>query len=121
MDSTLSLWRGAWSGRPDLNRRPSAPKADALPDCATPRAAKRLMTRGYLPAPGPRRKRKVPVLKGHDVRPDPRKRWLGPCALHQRPGRAPAALLGLAADRLLSRRLLQYRARGSRPAHGLHG
>jgi uncharacterized protein len=29
----------AWSGRPDLNRRPSAPKADALPDCATPRAA----------------------------------------------------------------------------------
>ena len=28
---------GPWSGRPDLNRRPSAPKADALPDCATPR------------------------------------------------------------------------------------
>ncbi len=25
------------SGRPDSNRRPSAPKADALPDCATPR------------------------------------------------------------------------------------
>jgi hypothetical protein len=28
----------SWSGRPDLNRRPSAPKADALPSCATPRA-----------------------------------------------------------------------------------
>ena len=26
-----------WSGRPDLNQRPSAPKADALPGCATPR------------------------------------------------------------------------------------
>ena len=26
-----------WSGRPDLNRGPSAPKADALPSCATPR------------------------------------------------------------------------------------
>src|SRR5450432_1308451 len=28
-----------WSGRRDLNTRPSAPKADALPDCATPRPA----------------------------------------------------------------------------------
>lgn len=26
-----------WSGRPDLNRRPRAPKARALPSCATPR------------------------------------------------------------------------------------
>src|SRR6266566_7740128 len=26
-----------WSGRPDLNRRPPAPKAGALPGCATPR------------------------------------------------------------------------------------
>ena len=26
-----------WSGRRDLNPRPSAPKADALPGCATPR------------------------------------------------------------------------------------
>jgi len=26
-----------WSGRPDSNRRPSAPKADALPGCATSR------------------------------------------------------------------------------------
>ena len=28
------LW---WSGRPDLNRRPLAPQASALPDCATSR------------------------------------------------------------------------------------
>ena len=28
---------GNWSGRPDSNRRPSAPKADALPGCATSR------------------------------------------------------------------------------------
>ena len=27
-----------WSGRPDSNRRPSAPQADALPGCATPRS-----------------------------------------------------------------------------------
>jgi hypothetical protein len=26
-----------WSGRPDLNRGPPAPKAGALPGCATPR------------------------------------------------------------------------------------
>ena len=26
-----------WSGRLDSNQRPSAPKADALPGCATPR------------------------------------------------------------------------------------
>ena len=36
-------WNGAenkrvrWSGRQDLNLRPPAPKAGALPDCATPR------------------------------------------------------------------------------------
>src|SRR5215207_6057194 len=29
-----------WSGRPDSNQRPSAPKADALPDCATPRTSR---------------------------------------------------------------------------------
>src|SRR5690242_18874610 len=29
-------WR-TWSGRPDLNRGPLAPKASALPGCATPR------------------------------------------------------------------------------------
>src|SRR5438093_1377495 len=29
--------RTDWSGREDLNLRPPAPKAGALPDCATPR------------------------------------------------------------------------------------
>ena len=29
--------RSEWSGRPDSNRRLPAPKAGALPDCATPR------------------------------------------------------------------------------------
>ena len=29
--------RFLWSGRRDSNPRPSAPKADALPGCATPR------------------------------------------------------------------------------------
>ena len=33
--------RSCWSGYPDLNRGPSAPKADALPNCATPRHARR--------------------------------------------------------------------------------
>jgi hypothetical protein len=32
-----SASRLRWSGRRDSNPRPSAPKADALPDCATPR------------------------------------------------------------------------------------
>ncbi len=31
---------GYWSGRLDSNQRPSAPKADALPGCATPRRPK---------------------------------------------------------------------------------
>ena len=33
------LWHGrsiVWSGWTDLNRRPLAPKASTLPDCATP-------------------------------------------------------------------------------------
>ena len=34
---TVILVRIRWSGRQDSNLRPSAPKADALPDCATPR------------------------------------------------------------------------------------
>ena len=32
-----NIYKLRWSGRRDLNPRPSAPKADALPDCATPR------------------------------------------------------------------------------------
>ena len=34
----LNHTRVAWSGRLDSNQRPSAPKADALPSCATPRS-----------------------------------------------------------------------------------
>lgn len=33
----LNHTRVRWSGRLDSNQRPSAPKADALPSCATPR------------------------------------------------------------------------------------
>ena len=33
----LNHTRICWSGRLDSNQRPSAPKADALPNCATPR------------------------------------------------------------------------------------
>ena len=31
-----------WSGQTDSNRRPSAPKADALPGCAMPRLIKKI-------------------------------------------------------------------------------
>ena len=34
--------RKNWSGRLDSNQRPSAPKADALPGCATPRRSVKL-------------------------------------------------------------------------------
>ena len=36
LDGT-SVGNGAWSGRQDLNLRPLAPHASALPDCATAR------------------------------------------------------------------------------------
>src|SRR4029079_10918486 len=42
-----------WSGRQDSNLRPSAPKADALPGCATPRHALRY-TLGPQPSSGER-------------------------------------------------------------------
>ena len=37
--------RFLWSGRRDSNPRPSAPKADALPGCATPRLFPMIVTR----------------------------------------------------------------------------
>src|SRR2546422_980772 len=37
--SRLLILRG-WSGRPDLNRRPLAPQASALPGCATSRESR---------------------------------------------------------------------------------
>ena len=37
-DGNTNCWtKESWSGRKDSNLRPSAPKADALPGCATPR------------------------------------------------------------------------------------
>src|SRR3974377_1621062 len=40
-----------WSGQRDLNPRPSAPKADALPDCAMPRPRPHCTGRAILRAP----------------------------------------------------------------------
>ena len=42
-------YRRIWSGRPDSNRRPSAPKADALPNCATARPHSGEAQRAPLP------------------------------------------------------------------------
>ena len=39
-----------WSGRRDSNPRPSAPKADALPGCATPRRSSLIVSRIVLKA-----------------------------------------------------------------------
>src|SRR5437763_11096347 len=61
----LSYGEEMWSGREDSNLRPPAPKAGALPDCATPRRGVRKVQHNTLldrddsatpPAPpGPRR------------------------------------------------------------------
>ena len=47
-----------WSGRRDSNSRPSAPKADALPGCATPRKAQH-----YTAKPCSRSNAKCPTLR----------------------------------------------------------
>src|SRR3954462_1560259 len=38
-----------WSGREDLNLRHLAPKASALPDCATPRKWRQMILLAHLP------------------------------------------------------------------------
>ncbi len=43
--------RVSWSGREDLNLRPPAPKAGALPGCATPRLLLVLLILNYFPRP----------------------------------------------------------------------
>ena len=43
--------RAAWSGQQDLNLRPSAPKADALPGCATPRLKASALVRYHVGSP----------------------------------------------------------------------
>src|SRR5450631_3067609 len=42
----LTIWKEE-SGREDLNLRPPAPKAGALPGCATPRVEAAVNTRGW--------------------------------------------------------------------------
>jgi hypothetical protein len=41
---TTPLAKKNWSGREDLNFRPLEPHSSALPDCATPRHKKHLLT-----------------------------------------------------------------------------
>ena len=53
---SLQNQQNYWSGQTDSNRRPSAPKADALPDCAMPRCPSFCHTK-----PGRSR-----VERGHD-------------------------------------------------------
>gem|GEM_PF-5725900 len=57
--------RAHWSGRRDSNSRPSAPKADALPGCATPR---RLVSGGFAGSCQPREwnKRAPSGHNGHE-------------------------------------------------------
>jgi hypothetical protein len=43
--------QGVWSGRGDLNARPPAPKAGALPGCATPRQLRSLHSKPLLDLP----------------------------------------------------------------------
>ncbi len=56
-----------WSGRRDSNPRPSAPKADALPDCATPRLL--LIVSHAFPAPALRALRKPSSLRARATAP----------------------------------------------------
>ena len=59
-----------WSGQRDLNPRPSAPKADALPDCAMPRRLYSAMAAVYAAARPTRREagyhRAVPAMSSND-------------------------------------------------------
>ena len=45
LDFTSKPLFSLWSGRHDSNMRPSVPKTDALPNCATPRRAQFLHSR----------------------------------------------------------------------------
>jgi hypothetical protein len=51
------MWKGSrttiWSGRRDSNPRPPAPKAGALPDCATPRSGWAVSRLDQLGGAGP--------------------------------------------------------------------
>ena len=58
-----------WSGQRDLNPRPSAPKADALPDCAMPRARSPSPGRPARPLTRPSRGRESYGKAGRVVKP----------------------------------------------------
>src|SRR5213594_892859 len=68
----LDATRVEWSGREDLNLRPPAPKAGALPDCATPRlpartSVQQLYRLSCSPAHASRGERRLPLARGVGV------------------------------------------------------
>src|SRR5579885_106975 len=77
--SRRELWSitAKWSGQQDLNLRPSAPKADALPDCAMPRGC--WLRRDTRSAPA-RQRRTASAFPGRSAAPGPRRRAM---ALHR--------------------------------------
>ena len=52
-----------WSGQTDSNPRPSAPKADALPDCAMPRCQIHFQPGRPMPGPGGARSYGCPIIQ----------------------------------------------------------
>src|ERR1019366_5579389 len=70
--NTSIVWiidKEIWSGRRDSNPRPSAPKADALPGCATPRHSSIVARMGFLLDLGRRSSRsQEPGQKPHHQR-----------------------------------------------------
>ena len=87
--------QNSWSGREDLNLRPSAPKADALPDCATPRPARILTAtlRGATQwsfAPGKEGKSFARSGSSHQLRHELETNYHCP-ANHYRPAESPLA------------------------------
>src|SRR5262245_36449238 len=82
-DSRLALI--GWSGQQDSNLRPSAPKADALPDCAMPRLPMTPARCNPADGPGGRGARIIPE--------GPRVRYPGRGKLLPPPGGYPAGLV----------------------------
>src|SRR5258708_19694453 len=61
-----------WSGRLDLNQRPLAPQASALPGCATPRHGCCPAAKGWTARRGARRHTPPPVGPLRNPRPRPK-------------------------------------------------
>ncbi len=90
-----------WSGQRDLNPRPSAPKADALPDCAMPRPNRRA-TPSRTRSTGARMIRnRLPErqFNGRAARSAPPR-----SRIKRRDARGPVARIPLARRQLLERR-----------------